>query len=97
MTADFRRPFSNVMGDASFSGQALRQSPHFSTVRHLSGYTPVCLYGIHPSGLPHHAQRSGHPLKKTDVRIPGPSWMVYFCMLKMSALFKTLPFYGILR
>lgn len=26
------------------------------------------------SGLPHHRQRSGQPLRKTSVRIPGPSW-----------------------
>jgi len=29
------------------------------------------------SGLWHHWQLSGQPLKKTVVRIPGPSWMAY--------------------
>jgi hypothetical protein len=28
-----------------------------------------------PSGLWHHEQRSGQPLRKTAVRIPGPSWI----------------------
>ena len=28
-----------------------------------------------PSGLWHHAQRSGQPFRKTVVRMPGPSWM----------------------
>lgn len=31
-------------------------------------------YGAIPSGLWHHAQRNGHPLRNTVVRIPGPSY-----------------------
>ena len=42
--------------------------------------------GEMPSGLWHQAQRSGHPFRKTVVRIPGPS-----CMANSSML-KTIPF-----
>jgi hypothetical protein len=35
------------------------------------------------SGLPHHTHRKGQPLKKTVVRIPGPSWMENRWMSKM--------------
>ena len=35
------------------------------------------------SGLQHHWQRRAQPLRKTIVRIPGPSWMEYFWMSKM--------------
>ena len=34
------------------------------------------------SGLWHHQQRSGQPLRKTVVRIPGPSWSEYRWMSK---------------
>ena len=34
------------------------------------------------SGLEHHTQASGQPLKKTVVRMPGPSSMLYRWMLK---------------
>jgi len=33
-----------------------------------------------PSGLEHHGQRSGQPLRNTSVRIPGPSWIENFWM-----------------
>ena len=45
-----------------------------------------CGSGEMPSGLWHQAQRSGHPFRKTVVRIPGPS-----CMANSSML-KTIPF-----
>ena len=35
------------------------------------------------SGLPHHRQRSGQPLKNTVVRMPGPSWSEKRWMSKM--------------
>ena len=38
------------------------------------------------SGLWHQAHLSGHPLKNTVVRIPGPSWVENRWMLKMSGL-----------
>ena len=31
--------------------------------------------GLIPSGLWHHRQRRGQPLRNTVVRIPGPSWI----------------------
>src|SRR5262245_57952411 len=38
------------------------------------------------SGLWHHQQRSGQPLKNTAVRIPGPSWTANRMTLKTTAL-----------
>jgi hypothetical protein len=34
----------------------------------------------------HHQQLSGQPLRKTVVRMPGPSWMENFLMSKMTPL-----------
>ena len=39
-----------------------------------------------PSGLWHHQQDKGHPLKKTVTLIPGPSWMANRFMSKMQSL-----------
>jgi hypothetical protein len=36
-----------------------------------------------PSGLWHQVHRKGHPLKKTNFRIPGPSCTANSSMLKM--------------
>jgi len=41
------------------------------------------------SGLWHHQQSSGHPLRKTVVRMPGPSWSEYRWILKTAPLTKT--------
>ena len=38
--------------------------------------------GFWDSGLEHHTQLSGQPLKKTVVRMPGPSSMLYLWILK---------------
>lgn len=43
------------------------------------------------SGLAHQAQRNGHPFKNIVVRIPGPSWMENFWILKVVA-FMFFPF-----
>lgn len=40
---------------------------------------------LRPSGLWHHQQASGQPLKKTVVRMPGPSWTENRWMLNMVA------------
>ena len=39
------------------------------------------------SGLWHHQHESGQPLKKTAVRIPGPSWTANRMTWKTVALF----------
>ena len=41
------------------------------------------------SGLRHQRQRSGQPFKKTDVRIPGPSWIENRWISKMRPVTKT--------
>ena len=40
-----------------------------------------------PSGLWHHAQRRGHPLRNIVVRIPGPSWMANSSTLNIVPVF----------
>jgi len=42
--------------------------------------------GLMPSGLWHQAHASGHPLKKTVVLIPGPSWIEYRLTAKIKPL-----------
>ncbi len=68
---------------------------------HTSAHAPqltqeFCLYitwnfRTIPSGLEHHLHRSGQPLKNTRVLIPGPSYMLYFCTLKINALRSISP------
>jgi hypothetical protein len=55
----------------AFAGQTFRHVPQpVHAVR--KNFT---WFSAHmPSGLEHHLQRIGHPLKKTKVRMPGPSW-----------------------
>ena len=62
-----KRPLSSTM--ASF-GQTVRQVPHRSQ---RSGWIRISGLGDWLSGLWHHQQRSGQPLRKTVVRMPGPS------------------------
>ena len=54
------------------AGQASRQAEHPGL--HRSATLPISGRKACVSGLPHHRQRSGQPLRKTSVRIPGPSW-----------------------
>lgn len=69
------------MGESSPSGQVLIHREHLLIPIHLDGYTPICCFGDSPSGLLHHKHLRGQPLKKISVLIPGPSCIVYFCML----------------
>jgi hypothetical protein len=62
------------------------QSEHLSAEMHLDAYTPGSFANLWLSGLLHHLQLNGQPLRNTSVRIPGPSFIVYRCML------KTVPF-----
>jgi hypothetical protein len=56
------------------------QSPHPA---HRSGrYTSLGTCSQF-SGLWHHQQLSGHPFRKTVVRMPGPSWVEKRMTLKM--------------
>lgn len=50
---------------------------HFSPRKSTVGITDWL------SGLWHHQQASGHPLRCTVVRVPGPSCIEYFFMSKM--------------
>src|SRR5512140_1428704 len=50
--------------------QASAQRPQFM---HLSGLNESCGRCSMASGLWHHLQLKGHPLRNTVVRIPGPS------------------------
>ena len=43
-----------------------------------------------PSGLLHHLQRNGQPLKKISVLIPGPSWIVKRWILNITPVFAKL-------
>ena len=54
------------------SGQASTQA---AQPMHLALLYSLCGLSDQLSGLWHHTQRSGHPLKKRVVRMPGPSWM----------------------
>ena len=42
------------------------------------------------SGLLHHRQRSGQPLRNTVVRMPGPSWIEKRWMSKMRPVLMAL-------
>jgi hypothetical protein len=64
-------------------GQA---SAHFPQAMHFMSRTMSWGKGSMDSGLEHQSHRRGHPLKKTVVRIPGPSWMLKRWMLKTNAL-----------
>ena len=44
----------------------------------------ICGAGAMPSGLWHHGQLRGQPLRNTVVRTPGPSWKEHLCTLKMT-------------
>ena len=44
------------------------------------------MHGDWLSGLAHQRQWSGQPLRKTTVRIPGPSLRLNFCILKTMAV-----------
>ena len=56
----------------AFVGQALAQWPQ---AMHSSGAKESSGFAESDSGLWHQRQRNGQPLKKTVVRMPGPSWM----------------------
>ena len=64
----------------AFSGQILRQSlaPIQRTSYHIRSGS-----GRSPSGLWHQGQRRGQPLKKTVVRMPGPSSVLNCWRLKI--------------
>jgi hypothetical protein len=61
----------------------------------------ACEWAFNPSGLWHHQQFNGQPLKKTVDRMPGPSWIaylfmsniipvIYFTLLQISGLRATV-------
>jgi hypothetical protein len=70
--------------------QASRQFPHDTQRRpfHIISRSPSC-----DSGLQHHRQRPGHPLKKIVVLMPGPSCVEKREILKILpvAFTQTLP------
>jgi len=53
-------------------GQAGRHNPHPRQCSRIHTSSDI---GIWDSGLQHQTQRSGQPLKNTEVRTPGPSCM----------------------
>jgi hypothetical protein len=67
------------------------QSEHLSAEMHLDAYTPGSFANLWLSGLLHHLQLNGQPLRNTSVRIPGPSFIVYRCMLKIVPFFTIYP------
>ena len=70
-------------------GQALRQAPQpmqFCGLTMISGSVRC------DSGFAHHKHCIGQPLRKTTVRIPGPSCIENLCILKMFALFAFFKF-----
>jgi hypothetical protein len=70
---------SNKMGVPPI-GQALTHQLHLPRPMHLFGYMPNFRPGAIVSGFEHQIHESEQPEKKTSVRMPGPSWIVYFCM-----------------
>ena len=59
-------------------GQAARHGAlHFSAVTHFDSRNLISGVLFWPSGLQHHLQLRGQPLRKTSVLIPGPSWIEY--------------------
>ena len=72
----FRRPLRQT-------GRHFPQALHFPGLGHTRLHAPQCVQaarltiscglGDSPSGLWHHAHRSGHPFMNTVVRTPGPS------------------------
>lgn len=66
--------------------QILRHAPHCSAPKHFLLSREISGSARNDSGLQHQKQRRGHPLRKTVVRIPGPSCKENFCMLKTSPL-----------
>ena len=57
---------------------------------HKRRCTMICGLRRWLSGLEHHRQRKGQPLKKTSVRTPSPSWVLYFWILKMKAFLSSM-------
>ena len=68
--------FQSVTGP---SAQVIASSGHASThaPQPMQRLSRTIISGSRDwlSGLWHHQQRSGHPFRKTAVRMPGPSWM----------------------
>ncbi len=69
-------------GSAAPVGQTSAHSPQRAQ---RASWTMISGSGDRDSGLWHQRHRSGHPLRKTVVRIPGPSCSEYRCM------FPTIP------
>jgi len=64
-------------------GQAAIQAPH---IRQSSVRSIISGSGEIDSGLWHHAHCKGHPLRKTVVRMPGPSCTEKAMILKIKPL-----------
>ena len=60
---------------------------------HFSIFHNTCISEYWLSGLAHQAQWSGHPLKNTTVRIPGPSFTLNFWMLNIIPFFVLSAFF----
>jgi hypothetical protein len=73
--------------EIAFFGHWVTQSPQ---ARHLFRLYINSGFGLCPSGLWHHQQRKGQPLKNIVVRMPGPSSVAYFLTS------KTKPFWMVL-
>ena len=61
-------------------GQASWHLPHLV---HFRSLVTISGYWCQDSGLEHHRQRRGQPLRNTVVLMPGPSWILNLCMLKI--------------
>ncbi len=68
----------------AWPGQALRQRSHCSRPRQRPALKASSTAKDWDSGLLHQRQARGQPLRKMMVRMPGPSWIEYFWMLKTS-------------
>ena len=85
VTTGTNRPFSSTSASL---GQTVRQVPQRSQ---RSGWIRTSGASAWLSGLWHHQQRSGQPLRKTVVRMPGPS-----CTANRS-IRKTIPVASFIR
>ena len=55
-------------------GHSSASRKHFAQCRHFASLRTVWILPEIDSGLAHHGQRCGQPLKKTTVRMPSPSF-----------------------
>ena len=70
------------LGLIAFCGHKSQQKPQLV---HLDFRNPSSFLWCCPSGLEHHRQCKGQPLKYTFVRIPGPSWIAKRSIFQIAA------------